>query len=179
MDFTNGCHRNDLRDHKVHADRIQASVVHASYEWQAAYQTTAQVLYDTFLKWLYSSPVDVNSGDVVLNMLFAKELPLEPYRGQSGFHDDNDGDGVSDGSPILQPLHISREFWGPRGTGRKAYCQRLFNVVFEDGTQETLVAEDLHDGCAEPFEENVFYADVLKAWRQEHAKAVRPAVAPR
>ncbi len=35
------------------------------------------------------------------------------------------------------------------------------------------------DGCAEPFEENVFYANVLKDWRQEHAKAVRPAVVRR
>jgi hypothetical protein len=169
----------DLRDHKVHADRIQASVVRASYEWQVAYQTTAQVLYDTYLKWLHESPVDLESGEVVLNALFAKELPVEPYRGQSGVQDDNERDDASDDSQIPQPVRISREFWGPRGTGRRSYCQRLFIVVFEDGTQESLVAEDLLDGCAEPFEENVFYANVLKDWRQEHAKAVRPVVAPR
>ena len=98
---------------------------------------------------------------------------------QSGVQDDNERDDASDDSQIPQPVRISREFWGPRGTGRRSYCQRLFIVVFEDGTQESLVAEDLLDGCAEPFEENVFYANVLKDWRQEHAKAVRPVVAPR
>ena len=154
-------------------------MVRASYEWQVAYQTTAQVLYDTYLKWLHESPVDLESGGVVLNALFAKELPVEPYRGQSGVQDDNERDDASDDSQIPQPVRISREFWGPRGTGRRSYCQRLFIVVFEDGTQESLVAEDLLDGCAEPFEENVFYANVLKDWRQEHAKAVRPVVAPR
>ena len=78
---------------------------------------------------------------------------------QSGVQDDNERDDASDDSQIPQPVRISREFWGPRGTGRRS--------------------EDLLDGCAEPFEENVFYANVLKDWRQEHAKAVRPVVAPR
>ncbi len=40
----------------------------------------------------------------------------------------------------------------------------------------TLVAEDLVDGCDEPFEENAFYAKILKDWRQEHAKVGRPVV---
>ena len=115
------------------------------------------------------------SGELVLNALFAKELPVEPCRALSGVQDDSERDDASDDAQIPQPVRISREFWGPRATGRRGYCQRLFVVVFDDGTQATLVAEDLLDGCAEPFEENVFYANVLKDWHQEHAKAVRPA----
>ena len=68
-----------------------------------SYQTTAQVRYDTFLKWLYASPVDVKSGEVVLNTLFAKELPVEPYQTQSGFQDDNDAQG---GKYPLQVTHM-------------------------------------------------------------------------
>ncbi len=76
-------------------------------------------------------------------------------------------------SQFRQPVGIVKEFWGPlRGRGR--FCQRLFQVLFEDGTKETLVAEDLLDGCAEPFEDNKFYANILQTWRLAHAKAPRP-----
>ena len=59
-------------------------MVRASYEWQVSYQIKAQVLYDTYLKWLHESPVDLESGELVLNALFAKELPVEPCRALSG-----------------------------------------------------------------------------------------------
>ena len=69
-----------------------------------------------------------------------------------------------------------REFWGPPGRGRESFCQRLFKVLFEDGSSDSLVAEDLVDGCAEPFEDNAFYAKVLQDWRKEHSKAAQPAI---
>ena len=76
-------------------------------------QIKAQVLYDTYLKWLHESPVDLESGELVLNALFAKELPVEPCRALSGVQDDSERDDASDDAQIPQPVRISREFWGP------------------------------------------------------------------
>ena len=73
-------------------------------------------------------------------------------------------------------LRILKEYWGPNTTGRNRYAQRLFTVLFADGSKETLVAEDVVDGWDEPFEDNPFYSDVLSKWRQEHPnKSVRPS----
>ena len=84
-------------------------MVRASYEWQVSYQIKAQVLYDTYLKWLHESPVDLESDELVLNALFAKELPVEPCRALSGVQDDSERDDASDDARIPQPVRISRD----------------------------------------------------------------------
>ena len=57
----------------------------------------------------------------------------------------------------MQPVRILKEYWGPAGKGRKKFSQRLFQVLFTDGSKEVLVAEDVVDGWAEPFEENEYF----------------------
>lgn len=68
----------------------------------------------------------------------------------------------------LVAKRIIREYWGP-ARGHQKYTQRLFRVEFSDGSTEILVAEDLVDSLpGEAFEQNDFYAEVLRAWRTEH-----------
>ena len=56
--------------------------------------------------------------------------------------------------------------------------QRLFRVEFSDGSTEVLVAEDMvHSLPGEPFEQNDFCVEVLRAWRTEHAPPSRPNTA--
>ena len=111
----------------------------------------------------------------MLHALFAKELPVAPYqRSINDTHNDSEADGYPDSKSTKQPICVLKEYWGPNGRGRKSYCQRLFKVRFDDGSSEDLVAEDLMDGCANPFETNAFYSEILAQWRQDHAKAVRP-----
>jgi hypothetical protein len=68
------------------------------------------------------------------------------------------------------PIRILREFWGP-SSGRHAFTQRLFQVLFPNGKKLKLVAEDVVDVVDEPFEENEFYTSVLRVWRDEHPEA--------
>ena len=93
-----------------------------------------------------------------------------------GTHSDDSSD---DDESLLQRTPqakcILTEYWGPRTRGRARFSQRLFDVLFSDGSQHTLVAEDVVDGWDEPFESNPFYEDVLRLWRQAHPhKPVRP-----
>ena len=114
----------------------------------------------------------------MLHTLFAKELPVAPYqRSINDIHNDSGADGYPDSKSTKQPICVLKEYWGPNGRGRKIYCLRLFKVRFDDGSNEDLVAEDVMDGCANPFETNAFYSEILAQWRQDHAKAVRPASA--
>ena len=77
--------------------------------------------------------------------------------------------------PTPPALRILKEYWGPKTTGRNRFAQRLFKVLFADGSKENLVAEDVVDGWDQPFEANPFYSNVLREWRQEHpSKPVRP-----
>ncbi|MFO0000215.1 MAG: hypothetical protein ACK559_03725, partial [bacterium] len=62
--------------------------------------------YETYLKWLFQSPIDVDSGKSVLDVIFAKEHPQEQYRG-SAQHDEN----ASADLPSLQATRILRKFW--------------------------------------------------------------------
>ena len=73
-----------------------------------------------------------------------------------------------------QPVHILKEFWGPKGRGRNRYAQRIFQVLLADGSKVNCVAEDVVNGWDEPFEENEFYSAVLRDWRLEHGKPPRP-----
>ena len=84
------------------------------------------------------------------------------------------GSSSSDDDDTVQPVRILKEYWGPTGKVRKKFSQRLFQVLFTDGSKEVLVAEDVVDGWAEPFEENEYYSSVLVDWRKEHAKPARP-----
>ena len=81
-------------------------------------------------------------------------------------------------SVIQAPLRakcILAEYWGPKVVGRNRYSQRLFDVLYSHGTRHTLLAEDVVDGWAQPFESNPFYTEVLGVWRQSHpVKPVRP-----
>ena len=63
---------------------------------------------------------------------------------------------------------IEREYWGPT-SGQHKYTQRLFRVKLSGGSRETLVAQDLVDALpGVPFEDNPFYSDCLRAWREQH-----------
>ena len=70
-------------------------------------------------------------------------------------------------------MRILREHWGP-ASGKKAFSQRLFVVLFADKKTLTLVAEDVVDGFDEPFETNQFYSSILREWRLRHAAPPRP-----
>ena len=64
-------------------------------------------------------------------------------------------------SVIQAPLRakcILADYWGPKVVGRNRYSQRLFDVLYSNGTRHTLVAEDVVDGWAQPFESNPFSA---------------------
>ena len=109
----------------------------------------AQAFYDTYLAWLYVRPApDAVSGRRVLKARLTKgtgerrEKKLK--RDASVAADDSDEE-------PLQPLRILREFWSPDVYGLQRFCQRLFQVEFNDGSKQTLVAEDLLDGWDEPF----------------------------
>ena len=56
----------------------------------------------------------------------------------------------------LRAKRILAEYWGPKVLGRNRYSQRLFDVLYSNGTKHTLVAEDVVDGWAQPFESNQF-----------------------
>ncbi len=65
---------------------------------------------------------------------------------------DNEQDS-SEFSQFRQPVDIVKEFGDPFGAVG-VFVSAFFNVLFDDGTKESLVAKDLLDGCAEPFEDN-------------------------
>jgi len=70
----------------------------------------------------------------------------------------------------IQAVRITKEFWGPE-SGRHKFDQRLFRVLFSDGSVKDCVAEDVKQVLTEPFESNQFYADVLRHWRTLHLVA--------
>ena len=105
----------------------------------------------------------------MLHALFAKELSVAPYqRSINAIHNESEADGCPDSKSTKQPICVLKEYWGPNGRGRKSYCQRLFKVRFDDGSKEDLIAEDLMDDCANPFETNASQ----KFWRNG-AKIIR------
>ena len=127
-------------------------IVHAAHDWQQHFLQKAQAFYDTYLAWLYVRPApDAVSGRRVLEALLARgtgERREKKFKRDASVAADD-----SDEEP-LQPLRILREFWSPDVYGLQRFCQRLFQVEFNDGSKQTLVAEDLFDGWDEPFEEN-------------------------
>ena len=85
---------DDHRGHTVQSERIVASIIYASSEWQLHYQAKVQIFFQTYLSWLHQRPVDVESGKLVLHALFAKELPVAPYqRSTNDIHNDSEADG--------------------------------------------------------------------------------------
>ena len=76
--------------------------------------------------------------------------------GERNHSDDSSDDDESLLQRTLQAKCILTEYWGPRTRGRARFSQRLFDVLFSDGSQHTLVAEDVVDGWDEPFESNPF-----------------------
>ena len=76
-----------------------------------------------------------------------------------------------DSEPEVTAVEVVKEWWGPKKLG---YPQRVFDVLLSDGTKSKTVAEDAVDVVEEPAEENPFYAEVIRTWRQTNDVPVRP-----
>jgi len=95
---------------------------------------------------------------------------------QEHSQEERDGSEMEDSEEDTpKPVRVLTEFWGPNVMGKRRFAQRLFQVLFADGTKLTLVAEDLLHEFPEPFEKNPFYDEVLREWRATHATPLRPA----
>jgi hypothetical protein len=76
-----------------------------------------------------------------------------------------------DSGPEVTAVEVVKESWGPKKLG---YPQRVFSVLLSDGTKSQTVADDADDVVKEPAEENPFYTEVIKTWRQTNDVPVRP-----
>jgi hypothetical protein len=72
-------------------------------------------------------------------------------------------------------VEIVDEIWWPEG-GAERFTQRVCQVIFDDGSVEMVLAEDLDGECLdEPMiAQNGAYEMVFHAWRQHHAPPPHP-----
>ena len=75
----------------------------------------------------------------------------------------------------LQPVDIQKEYWGPPKGSKHALTQRLYKIKFDDGSLQTVLAEDTIDSEAVVVDTLSVYQELIRRWRESHPPPPQPA----
>ena len=72
------------------------------------------------------------------------------------------------GTVQLQPVQVEKEYWGPPKPHKHALTQNLYQVQFNDGSRQVVLAEDTIDSKTVVVENLPSYHEVIRQWREQH-----------